>query len=110
MRHVTTRATTALAAILIATQAAAVASKSITLQLRLPKKPPEPRPVMAGPLTKGPLSLTVVDAPGAENDLIVGVAQDQGADVYQWRASQPVAPAVSGFVAQILTGWAIPLA
>ena len=86
----------------MATSALAIAIKSVTLQLKLPKKPVEPRPEMAEPLTKGPLSISVVDARGAEDGTLVGIARESGADVYQWRASQHVVPAVGGFITQLL--------
>lgn len=110
MRQLGFRTLSAIGCALITTAAFALAAKPITLQLKLPKKPVEPPPAMAGPLTRGPLSLSVTDARGAEDDLLVGEALDDGAPVYVWRASRPVVPAVTEFVTQILAGWSIPLA
>jgi hypothetical protein len=110
MKHIGARLFVPLISLLVAASALAITSKPVTLQLKLPKKPPEPRPVMAGPLTKGPLSLSVIDVRGAEEDEDVGVARESGADIYVWRASQPVLPSVAGFVTHLLSGWSIPLA
>lgn len=110
MKHIGPRIVVPVASILAATLALAVASKTITLQLRLPKKPEELRPAMAEALTRGPLFLSVVDARPAEEEALVGMARDNGALVYHWRVSQPVLPSVTGFVAELLNGWSIPVA
>lgn len=110
MKHIGARTFIPLASIFLSTAVLAIAAKPITLQLKLPKKPAEPRPVMAAALTKGPLSLSLLDGRGDENDTIVGIARDNGADVYSWQASQHVLPSVAGFVTQLLSGWSIPLA
>lgn len=89
------------------TSAAAAPSKPVTLALNLPKKPVEPAPAMAPLLTATPLSLVVEDARVAEDPAIVGGQRIKGQDVYVWRSVQPVAPAVEGFVAQLLNGWSV---
>lgn len=110
MKHIGARLFVPLASILVATVALAIASKSITLQLKLPKKPEELRPVMAAALTQGPLSLSVVDARPAEQEALVGVARKNGGEIYEWRVSQPVLTPVTGFVTELLAGWSIPVA
>lgn len=110
MKHIGARVFVPLASILVASVALAIASKSITLQLRLPKKPEELRPVMAAALTQGPLSVSVVDARPAKEAAFVGVARENGGEIYDWRVSQPVPPSVTGFVTELLRGWSIPVA
>ncbi len=95
------------AAAIIASSVAGAASRPITLSLRLPPKPVVPRPNIPAVLTAGPLSIEVLDVRGAADLAIVGAQRDKGSDVYLWRAAQPVAPAVAGFVTQMLEGWSL---
>jgi len=90
--------------------AAGAASKPVTLALKLPQKPAFARPEMAALLTAGPLSLVVVDARGAADPAVVGAQRAKGEDVYVWSAAQPVVPAVTGFVTQVLAGWSVRVA
>jgi hypothetical protein len=99
------------AAVLLASATAATAaSKPITLQLKLPPKPAFPRPEMAALLTAGPVSLVVVDARGGDDPAVVGAQRAKGKDVYLWRATQPVAPAVTELVTQLLRDWSVQVA
>jgi hypothetical protein len=109
MTNIRLHATLVVSAILFAS-AAGAASKPITLELKLPQKPAFARPEMAALLTAGPLSLVVVDARGAEDPAVVGAQRAKGEDVYAWRAVEPVVPAVTGFVTQVLHGWSVRLA
>lgn len=98
---------------LLFVHAAGAVSKPITLELKLPKKPGKPAvapPTMASLLTAGPISLSVVDARGAEDPAVVGGQRIKGDDVYFWRSEQPVAPAVAAQVTQVLQGWLVRVA
>jgi hypothetical protein len=95
------------ASAILASTVAAAASRPITLELKLPAKPVAPRPEIAAALTKGPLSIVVTDARHATDPAIVGAQRAKGSDLYVWRAKQPVAPAVAGFVTLMLEGWSM---
>ena len=109
MKNIRSYALLVVAALLVAT-AAGAASKPITLQLKLPAKPAFPRPEMAALLTAGPVSVVVVDARGGDDPAVVGAQRAKGKDIYLWRAAQPVAPAVTGLVTQLLRGWSVQVA
>jgi hypothetical protein len=98
------------AAALLAVSAAVAAAKPVTLELKLPPKPPVPPPEMAALLTAGPLTLTLSDARGADDPAVVGAQRAKGEDVYLWRASQPVAPAVQELATQMLNTWSVRVA
>jgi hypothetical protein len=106
------RITAAVVAIVFASAgpAAATASKSIKLELKLPPKPPFPRPEIAAPLTAGPIMLTVSDARGLDDAAVVGGQRVQGEDVYLWRATGPVEPAVREQATTILHAWSVRVA
>jgi len=109
MKTIRSHATLVVAAFLFTT-AVTAASKPVTLALKLPKKSVEPAPVMAPLLAAGPLAVTLVDARAAEDPAVIGAQRTKGQDVYLWRAVQPVAPAVEGFVTELLNGWSIRVA
>ena len=92
------------------TSLAAAAPKPITLELKLPPKPAFPPPEMAALLTAGPITLDLKDARGADDPVVVGAQRAKGENVYLWRASQPVAPAVKELAAQLLNGWSVRVA
>jgi hypothetical protein len=109
MKNIRSHAALVVAAVLLAS-AAAAASKPVTLALKLPKKPVEPAPTMAPALAAGPLAIALVDARVAEDPAIIGAQRSKGQDVYFWRSVQPVAPAVEGFVTELLNAWSIRVA
>lgn len=106
MKNFGIRAPIAVAAFLLAT-ATVAASKPITLDLKLPGKPPFPKPAMSALVTAGPISLVVADARQGADPTAVGAQREKGADVYYWRTKQSVAPTVAGFVTQLLKGWSV---
>jgi len=85
-------------------------SKPIDLAYKLPKKTPAVAPTLAEQLTAGPVRLELTDARGADDGAIIGAQTEKGADVYLWRAQQPVIPAVRGFVEHVLKGWSVNVA
>lgn len=107
MTNIKSHAVMLVAAILVASSAVAAPSKPITLALKLPKKPVVAAPTMAPLLAAGPLALVLVDARGVDFPEIVGAQRTKEADVYVWRSTQPVAPAVASLASQILNGWSI---
>ena len=112
MTNIRAHALLAVAAALV-TSGAVAASKPVTLALKLPKKSDKPAvapPILAPLFTAGTISLSVVDARGAEDPAIVGGQHIKEVDVYTWRSPQPVAPAVEAQVAQILQGWSVSVA
>jgi len=112
MTNIRAHALLVVAAVLFAS-AAGAASKPVTLELKLPKKsdkPVVPPPTMAPLFTAGPISLSVVDARGAEDPTLVGGQRIKGADVYTWNTAQPVAPAVEAMATQVLQGWSVRVA
>lgn len=96
-------------AILAAMPAAALA-KPIKLELKLPQKPAFPKPELSASLTAGPITVEVTDARGAGDPAVVGAQRAKGEDVYLWRTDQPVGPTVRNLVAQVLSGWSVPVA
>lgn len=105
-----TRSTIIFAAAMAAVSAVAAASKPIDLAYKLPKKAPVVRPALPEVLTAGPVRIDVADARGADDPAVVGAQRQKGAELYLWRAQQPVAPAVAGFVEQILKSWSVNVA
>ena len=86
---------------------AAAATKPITLAYKLPKKTPEVKPALLEALSAGPFRVDVVDARGGSDPAIVGSQTEKGEELYAWRATQPVAPAVAGFAREVLRGWSL---
>jgi hypothetical protein len=112
MTNIRAHAILAVAAVLLA-PAAMAASKPVTLALNLPKKSEKPAvapPTMAPLFTDAPIAVVVEDARGAEDPAVVGGQRIKGVDVYTWKATQPVAPAVEAMVAQVLSGWSVRVA
>jgi hypothetical protein len=93
-----------------ASPVAATASKPITLAFTLPKKTAPVHPTVAPALTAGAVRLDLADARGASDPAVVGAQREKGVDIYLWRAQQPVAPAVTGFIEQVLKGWSVQVA
>ena len=112
MNNIRAHALLVVAAALFAS-AAGAASKSVTLELKLPKnseKPAVAPPTLAPLFTAGPISLSVVDTRGPEDPAIVGGQRIKGVGAYTWRSEQPVAPAVESQVNQVLRGWSVRVA
>jgi hypothetical protein len=107
MTNIRSQAVVVVATALFASAAAAAPAKPITLALRLPKKPVVAAPQLAPLLAAGPLALVLVDARGVEFPELVGAQRTKGTDVYVWRSTQPIAPAVAAMASQILAGWSV---
>jgi hypothetical protein len=105
-----TRSGVVFAAAMAVASATPALSKPITLAYKLPAKSAVVRPALAEALAAGPVRLEVADARGADDAAVVGAQRAKGADVYLWRAQQPVIPAVQGFIEQVLKGWSVGVA
>lgn len=83
--------------------------KKIVLDFRPQETVSSTTVVVPAPVTKQPIRLVTSDHRDLADDLIVGAQMDDANVSFQYRATEPVLPSVSGFVALVLREWFVTL-